>query len=129
MALLSGGDYHPVRLSISIILLLTLSQTGLANCGIAIAHGLARTRLGDSLLTATFTLSMEALNVFLKSWRTQLRTELSTNSHGYLSRKCQSLAEQVPESFPDLHHILLYAKPLTSWSEGAAGPDLSILKP
>jgi Holliday junction resolvase YEN1 len=35
----------------------------------------------------------------------------------------------MPSSFPDPKLLLLYAKPLTSWSEGTAGPDLSMLRP
>jgi len=85
--------------------------------------------LGDSLLTAALDLPLQDLKSYLISWREQLCTELSTNASGHLSRKFPSLANRVPSSFPDPSHLLLYAKPVTSWSKGAAGPDLSTLRP
>ena len=73
---------------------------------------------------------MSELKIFLISWRDELRTELSTNASGHLSRKFRLLAKQIPDSFPDPHHVLLYAKPLTSWSDCTTpGPDLSALQP
>jgi len=114
IALLSGGDYCPA---------------GLPGCGTSIAYGLACAGFGDSLLAAALALTLQDFKTFLVSWREQLCAELMTNASGCLSQKCPALAKRMPDSFPNVHHILLYAKPLTSWSEGAAGPDLSKLQP
>jgi hypothetical protein len=41
-------------------------------------------------------------HVFLPTWREKLRLELRTDSHGYIARKCPSLAESVSDDFPDV---------------------------
>jgi Holliday junction resolvase YEN1 len=130
IALLSGGDYNMVRCFCCLVQLSTQAQTkaGLANCGISIGYGLARTGLGDSLLRAALELSTRELDQFLVIWRQQLRAELSTNANGQLSRNFPSIAQNVPDSFPNLEHLLLYAKPTTSWSAHSSGPGISILQ-
>jgi len=100
-------------------------KAGLPNCGVAIGHGLARAGLGDSLLMAALDLSTTQLDAFLVLWRQELHAELSSNSRGYLPRKYSSLAESVPDSFPNSSHLLFYAKPTTSWTENTVNPDLS----
>jgi holliday junction resolvase YEN1 len=106
-----------------------LFKAGLEKCGIKTGHGLACSGLGDSLLTAALTLPTNELDDFLVSWRKELHTELSTNSSGYLTHKYPSLAKALPSCFPERQLLLLYALPRTSWSEGTAGPDLSVLQP
>jgi holliday junction resolvase YEN1 len=41
----------------------------------------------------------------------------------------QALASSIPDSFPNLETLLLYAKPLTSRFADVAGPDLSACQP
>jgi hypothetical protein len=103
IALLSGGDYH---------------QAGLSGCGPKVAHGLAKCGFGDSLLSAVCTRSREDLQEYLVGWRKDLAEELRTNSRGILGRKCSSLSKVIPEEFPDIDILMLYANPVTSETEG-----------
>ena len=95
-------------------------QSGLTKFGPRIAQKLARASLGDELLQAAINLPDSELEVFLSSWRQDLRKELS---------KChlRSLVNAVPADFPSLEHLRFFALPLTSFSAGSAGPDLSLL--
>jgi holliday junction resolvase GEN1/YEN1 len=133
IALLSGGDYNEVCDRFSRThLLLTLFifiKVGLAGCGASTAHALALSRFGDSLFNAAVTLPASALPMFLVSWQTELHQELSTNSHGFLGHKYVALASTLPESFPDLSVLACYVTPITSWSDGSRGRDLSSLQP
>ncbi|KAK6969258.1 hypothetical protein R3P38DRAFT_766504 [Favolaschia claudopus] len=97
---------------------LILAQVGLPKCGMSIAHGLARSGFGDSLLAATQTMSADGLQQFLVSWREDVRAELATNARGHLKSKQKSLAAQLPDNFPRIKVLNLYAKPTTSWSDG-----------
>ncbi|KAJ7243794.1 PIN domain-like protein [Mycena rebaudengoi] len=109
LAVLGGGDYDTV---------------GLAKCGTNIAHALARSGYGDSLLTATQTMTNGQLQTFLVGWREQLRAELATNSHGYLATKQRALSMKIPNTFPSIRVLKLYVHPTTSWSEGFAPPPV-----
>ncbi|KAI0282757.1 PIN domain-like protein, partial [Russula aff. rugulosa BPL654] len=93
IGLLSGGDYH---------------QAGLPRCGPGIAHGLAKSGLGDELLEAAQSLTRAELSEFLTTWREALRNELRTNSRKHLRSKKPSLAKTIPDSFPDVD-VLLHA--------------------
>ncbi|KAI0297015.1 hypothetical protein B0F90DRAFT_1912851 [Multifurca ochricompacta] len=105
IGLLSGGDYHPA---------------GLSRCGSGIAHGLAKCGLGDELLEAAQTLTRDELPEFLTTWREALRNELRTNSRGHLGSKKRSLANAVPDSFPDLDVLRSYTNPITSKTDAGA---------
>ncbi|KAF9077226.1 hypothetical protein BDP27DRAFT_1312041 [Rhodocollybia butyracea] len=104
IALCSGGDYG----------------TGLANCGIKIAAGLARAGFGKSLYRAAITHYEDpvALNTFVQQWKVQLAQELRTNASTFLPRKSPKLANSIPESFPDLNVLRAYSNPITSESKG-----------
>ena len=105
IGLLSGGDYH---------------QAGLPRCGPGIAHGLAKSGLGDELLEAAQSLTRAELSEFLTSWREALRNELRTNSRGHLGSKKPSLAKTISESFPDIDILLSYTNPITSATDAGA---------
>ncbi|KAF8130008.1 PIN domain-like protein [Mycena galopus ATCC 62051] len=107
LAVMRGGDYDTV---------------GLAGCGIAVAHALARCGFGDSLLTAAQNMLVPELQEFLVTWRQQVRLELQTNSQGHLRFKQPCLAKKIPDSFPDIRALLLYSCPITSWSDGFLPP-------
>jgi Holliday junction resolvase YEN1 len=133
IALLSGGDYDevcdcsPGHACYS--LYMYHSKVGLAGCGASTAHALALSGFGDSLFNAAVTLSASALLAFLVPWRKGLRQELSTDSCGFLGRKYVALANTLPETFPDLAVLACYITPITSWSDGGRGQDLSDLQP
>ena len=105
IGLLSGGDYH---------------QAGLPRCGPGIAHGLAKSGLGDELLQAAQSLTRSELTEFFVTWREALRSELRTNSRGHLGSKKPSLAKAIPDSFPDIDVLLSYTNPITSATDAGA---------
>ncbi|KAF8144098.1 PIN domain-like protein [Mycena galopus ATCC 62051] len=107
LAVMRGGDYDTV---------------GLAGCGIAVAHALARCGFGDSLLTAAQNMLAPELQEFLVTWRQEVRLELQTNSQGHLRFRQPCLAKKIPDSFPDVRALLLYSCPITSWSDGFLPP-------
>jgi len=126
IALLRGGDYDQVR-GQNCFDLVSCSyssclQHGLAGCGIVIAHKLTKYGLGDSLLLAAETSEPVQLNSFLKTWREDLRTVLSTDPAGHLGQRCVAVANAVTANFPDPRIIELYAHPKTTSSEGGPGP-------
>jgi len=57
MGLLGGGDYD---------------STGIFNCGLKSAHGLAKCGFGESLFKAACALSRSELILFLGTWRDEL---------------------------------------------------------
>ena len=105
IGLLSGGDYHPA---------------GLPRCGPGIAHGLAKSGLGDELFEAAQSLTRTELSEFLITWRETLRNELRTNSRRHLGSKKPSLAKTIPDSFPDVDVLLSYTNPITSATDVGA---------
>ncbi|KAJ7226354.1 PIN domain-like protein, partial [Mycena haematopus] len=107
LAILGGGDYDTV---------------GLPGCGSQIAHAFARCGFGDSLLTACENTVESKLEDFLVQWRDDLRTELATNSCGFLRSKQKALSTKIPETFPSLRVLSLYVRPVTSWSDGFVPP-------
>lgn len=113
MALMSGNDYD---------------TTGVRGCGIRVAHGLARCGFGDTLLAAAENLSGLNFMNFLYSWRLDLCCELSTNSHGFLSRPFPVVASRIDTTFPKTDVLMLLVEPLTSWSAPSgilSGPSAS----
>jgi hypothetical protein len=104
-------------------------QRGLPNCGIVIGQALAKTGLGDTLLQAVLTLSIDELEIFLVMWWQDLQTELSSNMSGHLLQRFPALAKSIHDTFPDCSHLLSYVKPKTSQRETTEVPDLSKLQP
>jgi holliday junction resolvase YEN1 len=104
-------------------------QCGLPNCGIVIGQALAKTGLGDTLLQAALTLSIDELEIFLVTWWQDLQTELLSNMSGYLPQRFPALAKPICDTFPDCSHLLSYVKPKTSQHETTEVPDLSKLQP
>lgn len=111
IGILRGGDYD---------------QTGLAGCGIAIAHGLARSGFGDELLEAAHTLSREDFEDYIPEWRERLRQEMRTNSKGFLPKKCPALAKSMSGDFPDIEVVLLYTNPITTESKGRTAREFHL---
>lgn len=92
-------------------------KTGLKGSSFTMAHTLGRTTsLGYELkeiMHANHQLvGLEdgySLSVCLSKWRSQLRTELTSNHH--LSRRQPSLAASIPEVFPSAEILDLYVNP------------------
>jgi holliday junction resolvase YEN1 len=101
MGFLIGGDYN---------------STGLFNCGLKSAHGLAKCGFGDLL----HALSCSDL-LFLDTWRDNLKWELHTNSRGYLPYKSLNLAKSIPNSFPSINILLSYTSPIISETDALGG--------
>ncbi|KAJ6455557.1 hypothetical protein C8R47DRAFT_1228159 [Mycena vitilis] len=113
-ALLVGGDY----------------DTGISNCGPAIAHGLARTGLGRKLRQA-LTASDASRPFQLAAWREALKLELRTNSSGLLPKRQPKVADTINTDFPNPVTVELYMDPLTSWCSRFTGtpPDTDLWIP
>lgn len=126
IALLCGGDYDPVSDRVSLVCSHSdFTQVGLRGCGITSAYSLARAGYGDDLLDAARTCTKPDLDKFLEKWRKRMRTIFRYNDAGHLSRRQVALANHVSDSFPNMEVLLLYAKPLTSWSSGQKPPNTS----
>ncbi|KAK7054272.1 PIN domain-like protein [Favolaschia claudopus] len=108
LAVLGGGDYD---------------TAGLPDCGMGTAHALARCGYGDSLLLAAQTLCVDDLEQFLVGWRQEIRTELATNSQGFMKSKRKALSAKIPDDFPSTKILKLYVNPTTSWSDGFLPPN------
>ncbi|KAG5645654.1 hypothetical protein DXG03_005645 [Asterophora parasitica] len=106
IGLMSGGDY---------------AQAGLNRCGTVTSHGLAKCGFGDTLFKAANSMTRPELEMFLIAWRHELCHELRTNSQGHIGRKQPSLANSVPNTFPDIDVLLSYTNPITSESLGRSG--------
>ncbi|EAU91346.2 hypothetical protein CC1G_07381 [Coprinopsis cinerea okayama7 len=106
-ALLCGGDYD---------------QKGVRNIGKVAALALARCGFGEKLLAAYQTKSPAEFQRFLHQWRSEVNTELMTNSRGFLSRRMQNAS--LPPDFPALTTLEKYANPKIS-SNGGSGPVTS----
>ncbi|KDR76087.1 hypothetical protein GALMADRAFT_247269 [Galerina marginata CBS 339.88] len=110
IALLRGGDY----------------DNGLRGCGIKTAHNLGRySGLGESLHLAACKITVQELPDFLLDWRDALRTELSSNVHGYLEARQPAVAISVTDSFPDINVLNHYVHPTVTLSQPAAQIDAS----
>jgi holliday junction resolvase YEN1 len=62
---------------------------------------------------------------FLVRWRLDVREQLRSDSSGYLGKKYAGLLTRVSSTFPDVDILNAYVFPLTSWSDGGKGPDLT----
>jgi holliday junction resolvase YEN1 len=88
------------------------------------AQCLAQSKLATSLFVAFTSLSRHDLPVFLVNWREKLSNQLIYDPNGLIGWKNPSLAKRIPESFPDINVLQLYANPIASWTIGD-GPDIS----
>lgn len=80
---------------------------------------MARTHLAGDLYNAAVTLpSRQALQRYLIGWREDLINLLASSK---LGRKTSELAGTVPRDFPSVDAVLLYAKPITSWTANQLG--------
>lgn len=104
-------------------------QAGLEGCGIQIAIALSRSGFGTDLFEAASESDELILKVYLVQWRERVRNELRTNQNRHLVKRQLTLANKITESFPDPKVVLAYVNPLTSWSNGHSGPDISELQP
>ncbi|KAJ6478655.1 PIN domain-like protein, partial [Mycena vulgaris] len=115
IVLMAGGDYHD----------------GIPNCGAKIAHALARHGVGRDLRQILTSYAGPLRDQHLAIWRNTIRTELRTNSSGFLSKRHSKLADGIPDTFPDLRVVDLSINPLTSWAPQFFGspPDVSLWVP
>lgn len=98
-----GGDYDP---------------EGLEGCGITKAAAMAQAGFGDQLLRLVEGADHRSSYIpGLDEWRDALREEFRTNSHGLMPTKATSLANQIPDTFPDLTILRSYTHPLISSAE------------
>ncbi|KAJ7268871.1 PIN domain-like protein, partial [Mycena rebaudengoi] len=100
IALMAGGDY----------------DTDIPKCGAKIAHALAKCGLGCDLRHILISYAGILQEQHLTFWRNKIRSELCTNSSGFLDSCRPKLADNIPDSFPDARVVDLYTNPLTSWS-------------
>ncbi|KAJ7433474.1 hypothetical protein FB451DRAFT_1008950, partial [Mycena latifolia] len=95
------------------------------------AHALAKHGAGRELRQILTSYAGILLDQHLATWRNTLRTELRTNSSGFLDRRYPKLADNIPDTFPDLHVVRLYTNPWTSWLPQFHGktPDVALWVP
>ncbi|KAJ7653778.1 hypothetical protein B0H17DRAFT_957288, partial [Mycena rosella] len=105
-ALLLGGNYHP----------------GVSEVGTIIAHALAKQGFGQKLVTLLRFFDGLELTSRLGVWRNSLHHELRTNSSGHLGKHHPKLADEIPDTFPDLRVAQLYLHLLMSKSPCYTGP-------
>lgn len=103
-SLLSGGDY----------------SNGLPGVGPAITQGLSRYNLGQELYQAAQELPVKKLAMFLPNWRCSLLEMLHDDPCCFLPKHRHGI--DIPDNFPNLELVLLYVKPLTSWSNNGKEP-------
>ena len=89
-------------------------QGGLSGCGINIAHGLIRYKLGGALLEAFTTMDKHALTQFLVHWHDKLWHILGSDPDGFLDRCHLKLAELILDTFPSYEDLAYYFSPQTS---------------
>ncbi|KAH6905935.1 PIN domain-like protein [Coprinopsis sp. MPI-PUGE-AT-0042] len=104
VAVLAGGDYN---------------QTGLAGCGFPTAYALARSDLPTDLFAAldAYKAGDRTRTVqCLARFRRNLQDELCNNKSGLLSSRHPRIGSHIPDNFPNLDTVHLYAYPITSES-------------
>ncbi|KAJ7817629.1 hypothetical protein B0H14DRAFT_2166141, partial [Mycena olivaceomarginata] len=84
--LLLGGDY----------------ASGVLGINPAIAHALAVQGFGQELVDIVTCSKASDLDENLSRWREAIRDELRTNSSGHLANHYLELADEIPDTFPDL---------------------------
>jgi len=117
IALLLGGDYN---------------KEGLRGCGPTCAFAAAKYGLGAALLQAARLPDCE-VHMAVASWRDHLRTLFLTDPKGHIGSKRCKLAADIPDSFPSLETLRLYASPAVTQfpdiiiSQSRTDPDLGRL--
>jgi hypothetical protein len=98
-----GGDYH----------------SGIHRCGQLMAEGFAKSGMGQGLVDYWTTKDREELEAFAVTWIANLKSELTTNCHGFFASKYPALALDIPgNGFPFYHTLDLYVNPtITLWSK------------
>ncbi|KAF9471371.1 PIN domain-like protein, partial [Pholiota conissans] len=92
-------------------------QTSLRGCSGVTVRRLAQTDLAPSLYAAaTCSQPHSALRKLLPGWRESLQTLLRENPGNVVGKKLPQVADAVINGFPSIDVLLLYAKPLTSWT-------------
>ena len=69
--------------------------------------------------------SSSDLDRFLIGWRNELRNELLNDPQGRLGRKYQTLAQGIPDNFPEPKALQLYCRPITSQVDLSFTPNYS----
>jgi Holliday junction resolvase YEN1 len=99
--------------------MLILTQDGVRGCGWQTALHLTRYGLGNDLLHSATDEKAPDLASYARTWANELRMVLTRDPDGYIGRRCQCIAEAIPEDFPDPTTILAYVAPITSDMETA----------
>lgn len=92
-----------------VILVNVFGQNGLPGCGRETALGLVRCMKTSVLRDAGC--GRDSPDQMLKQWRTDAQRHLMNDPTGEMGRAHPALALALPDSFPDLHILNLYAKP------------------
>lgn len=111
-ALLCGGNYD---------------VPGIEGYGLVHALALAQCSFGNQLIHAMETLSGQNLATFLDQWQDDMDYKLETNTSGRLQHTSPTLAQKIPNTFPQLEILYLYLRLLTSWSSNPSAPPDSSL--
>lgn len=98
---------------------------GIEGLGSSMAHGLARSGLGDRLLEATKTLPNDCFETFRRKWLDDLKKELIFNPRGVLPSRKPTAVKNIPDSFPQKNVLDLYVHPVTSFSTSQDLPNFS----
>lgn len=85
-------------------------QEGLRGCGPTCAFAIAKYGLGAALLRAA-NLPHDDLCAAIESWRNRLRTILATDPNDFIGSKRCRLGANIPNAFPSVDTIKLYASP------------------
>jgi Holliday junction resolvase YEN1 len=133
MAICCGGDYDKASFK---LIMWTLSdiflQNGLLGCGCETALGLVRCMDNSTLRSAACSSNQGRV---LDQWRNIAQYHLLSDPTGRMGRSHPALARSLPDSFPSVDVINLYAHPaVTSLAALAelqlpAPPDLTQLAP
>lgn len=127
VALAVGADYDKVCLFTSDVLNIqnlihSYLQTGLKDCGIETARGLARYGVGDKLLDAAQNMSEHQLTLYLVEWRRWVCNLVLQDPDGYIGAKYSSVARNLSDEFPNRTVLSNYTHPITSkqlWASGS----------
>lgn len=104
-------------------------QDGLRGCGPTCAFAAARYGIGAALLQAA-TLPEDESRMALSSWRRQLTNLLLNDPKGFIGSKRSRLGASIPDCFPSIDTIQLYASPAVTQfpsiiiAQSRANPDV-----
>lgn len=72
---------------------------------------------------------LAAFTAFLDEWREDLKIELRTNASGYLTSRRKALADNIPNTFPELTMLDNYIEPITTITHPAGRKTFDWSKP